>query len=87
MRMKTQTKYEEIILHEIRSMPTPLLPQALKMLQTLKEGVLSVARHQAVIDISNTGFCGAWQDERSAEEIIADIEGHRSGFGERRVDL
>lgn len=85
--MKTQTKYEEIILHEIRSMPAPLLPQALKILQSLKEGVLSVTRHQAGSGISNTGFCGAWQDDRSAEEIIADIETHRSGLGERRVDL
>jgi hypothetical protein len=85
--MKTQTKYEEIILHEIRSMPTPLLPQALKMLRSLKEGVLSVARQKAVVGTSNTGFCGAWQDDRSAEEIIADVEAHRSGFGGRRVDL
>lgn len=85
--MKTQTKYEEIILHEIRSMPAPLLPQPLKILQSLKEGVLSVTRQHAVVDISTTGFCGAWQDDRSAEEIIADIEKHRSGFGGRRVDL
>jgi uncharacterized protein YdbL (DUF1318 family) len=77
--MKTQTKYEEIILHEIRSMP--------KMLRSLKEGVLSVARQKAVVGTSNTGFCGAWQDDRSAEEIIADVEAHRSGFGGRRVDL
>jgi len=68
-------------------MPTPLLPQALKMLRSLKEGVMSVARHKAVVDISDTGFCGAWQDDRSAEEIIADIEAHRSGFGGRKVDL
>lgn len=85
--MKTQTKLEEIILHEIRTMPTPLLPQALKILQSLKEGVMSVARHQAVAGIADTGFCGAWQDNRSAEEIIADIEAHRRGFGGRRVDL
>ena len=85
--MKTQTKFEEILLSEIRTMPTPLLPQALKILRSLKEGVLSVARYQAVADVAKTGFCGTWQDDRSAEEIIADIEAHRSGFGERRVDL
>jgi hypothetical protein len=85
--MKTQTKYEEIILHEIRSMPAPLLPQALKILQSLKEGVISVTRQQAGGDISSTGFCGAWQDNRSAEEIIADIVAHRSGFGGRSVAL
>ena len=85
--MKTQTKYEEIILHEIRNMPTPLLSQALKMLRSLKEGVTSVAKPQVVTDITKTGFCGAWQDDRSAEDIIADIEAHRSGFGGRRIDL
>ncbi len=85
--MKTQTKYEEILLHEIRSMPTPLLPQALKMLRSLKEGVLSVTKHQTVVGITNTGFCGAWQDDRSADEIITDIVAHRSGFGGRKVEL
>lgn len=34
-----------------------------------------------------TGFCGVWQDERPADEIIADIATHRSGFGGRRVQL
>jgi hypothetical protein len=85
--LKTKTKYEEILLHEIRSMPTPLLPQALKMLRSLKDGVLSVTRHQPDVGITNTGFCGAWQDDRSADEIIADIVAHRSGFGGRRVEL
>ncbi len=85
--MKTQTRLEEIILHEIRSMPTPLLPQALKMLRSLKEGVMSVTRHKGVVEVANTGFCGAWQDDRSAKDIIADIEAHRSGFGGRRVEL
>lgn len=48
---------------------------------------MSVARHQAFAGVSTTGFCGAWQDDRSAVEIIADIENHRTGFGGRRVDL
>jgi hypothetical protein len=37
--MKTQTKYEEIILNEIRSLPPFILPQAVKILKSLKEGV------------------------------------------------
>ena len=77
--MRTQTKYEEIILSEIRTLPLPVLPQALRMLRFLKEGVLSVAGHQPLTDTSRTGFCGAWQDERTADEIIADIANHRRG--------
>lgn len=85
--MKTQTKYEEIILNEIRTLPMPVLPQALKILRSLKEGVRNAARQQPSGNMSKTGFCGLWQDERSAEEIIVDIKAHRSGFGSRKVEL
>ncbi len=85
--MRTQTKYEEMFLSEIRELPMPVLPQALKMLRSLKEGVLSVTRHQPAVESSNTGFCGVWQDERSADEIVEEIAAHRSGFGGRRVEL
>jgi hypothetical protein len=85
--MKTQTKYEEIFLNEIRTIPMPVLPQALKMLRLLKEGVLSVSRQQAVAGIVKTGFCGVWQDDRTADEIVTDIATHRSGFGGRKVQL
>ena len=57
--MKTQTKYEEIILNEIRSLPPFILPQAVKILKSLKEGVASVATRKQVSDNGLTGFCGA----------------------------
>lgn len=85
--MKTQTKYEEIILNEIRSLPPLILPQAVKILKTLKEGVESVSMRKQASDSAQTGFCGAWEDDRSADEIITDIVEHRSGFGGRRVLL
>ena len=85
--MKTQTKYEEIFLNEIRTIPMPVLPQALKMLRLLKEGVLSVSKHQTVAGTTKTGFCGLWKDDRTADEIVADIATHRSGFGGREVQL
>jgi len=84
--MKTQTRYEELFLNEIRSIPEPVLPQALKMLRLLKEGVLSAAKRPTAAESSSTGFCGLWQDERTAVEIISDISSHRSGFGCRSVD-
>ena len=83
--MKTQTRYEEIILHEIRTLPLPVLPQALKILRSLRDGVLSVSKQHAAV--ATTGFCGAWQDSRTADEIIDDIHSHRSGFGGRGIDL
>jgi hypothetical protein len=85
--MKTHTKYEEIFLNEIRTIPIPVLPQALKMLRLLKEGVLSVSGHQAVTGNAKTGFCGVWQDDRTADEIVTDIATHRSGLGGRKVQL
>jgi hypothetical protein len=85
--MKTQTKYEEIFLNEIRTIPMPVLPQALKMLRSLKEGVLIASRHQTVGGTAKTGFCGVWQDDRTADEIVTDIATHRSGFGGRKVQL
>ena len=85
--MKTQTKYEEIILKEVRNLPLPVLPQAVKILKSLKEGVKSVSRRKTAADHAKTGFCGAWEDDRPADEIVADISAHRSGFGGRKVIL
>jgi len=88
--MKTQTKYEEIILKEIRNLPPPVLPQAVKILRSLREGVKSVAGRvgrKSAADTKRTGFCGVWKDNRTADEILADITAHRSGYGQRRVDL
>jgi hypothetical protein len=85
--MRTLTKYEEIILNEIRTLPPPVLPQAVKMLRSLKEGVKSVSGRKSKVDTRGTGFCGAWNDDRPADEIIADINAHRSGFGARKVVL
>ena len=88
--MRTQTKYEEIILKEIRTLPPPVLPQAVKMLRSLREGVNGIAGRagrKSAADTKRTGFCGVWKDDRPADEIIADITIHRSGYGRRKVDL
>lgn len=37
--------------------------------------------------IKASGLCGLWEDERSPEEIINDIYVHRTGFGNRQVEL
>lgn len=84
--MRTLTKYEEALLHEIRLLPLPVLPQALKILRSLRDGVLSVCKQQATT-ATTTGFCGSWQDNRTADEIIDDMHSHRSGFGGRGIQL
>lgn len=86
--MRIQTKYEEILLKEIRTLPPPVLPQAVKMLRSLREGVKkATTRRKTSADPLRTGFCGAWKDNRHADEIVADIVVHRRGFGRRKVDL
>lgn len=85
--MRTQTKYEEMILNEIRTLPLPVLPQALGILRILKDGVLRVSAQGVTTNEKSTGFCGSWQDGRTADEIILDITSHRSGYGGRKVDL
>jgi len=88
--MRTQTKYEEIILEEIRTLPPPVLPQAIKMLRSLRKGVNIVTGRvgrKTATDTERTGFCGVWKDDRPVDEIIADITTHRSGYGRRKVDL
>ncbi len=37
--------------------------------------------------VKKTGFCGSWEDERTADEIITDIYSHRTGFGKIEVSL
>ncbi|GFP18621.1 hypothetical protein HKBW3S03_00126 [Candidatus Hakubella thermalkaliphila] len=35
--------------------------------------------------VEETVFCGSWEDERTAEEIVADIRAERRWFQERRI--
>ena len=75
--MKTQTKYEEIFLTELRMLPMPVLPQALKMLRLLKEGVMSVARHKSDVEKESTGLSGYSLDEamKQGNEEYTENEG------------
>lgn len=38
-------------------------------------------------NLTASGLCGIWEDERDTEEIIKDIYSHRTGFGNRKVTL
>ncbi len=85
--MQTKTKYEELVLKELRGIPGESLPQVLKIIRSLKEG-FSAAKDASQRGMrQESGLCGIWQDDRSANEIIKMIHAHRTGFGGRGVDL
>ena len=83
--MQTKSSYEEMVLKELRSIPGEVLPQVIKLLKSVKHTILAAQKEQK--NAENSGLCGAWQDDRSADEIISDIRSHRSGFGRRQVSL
>ena len=84
--MKTRTEYEKMILKEVREMPGEVLPQVVKIIHSLKEGVLSVKVRHMKRETKGSGLCGIWKDARSATEIIKDIRLQRTGFGSRALN-
>ena len=83
--MQTKSSYEEMVLKELRGITGEVLPQVIKLLKSLKHTILAAQKQQK--NAENSGLCGAWHDDRSADEIIDDIRLHRSGFGRRQVSL
>lgn len=84
--MQTKTKYEETALKELRQIPTESWPQVMNIIRSLKETIFAakVAKKEKA---KESGLCGIWKDDKSADEIIKDIHAHRTGFGERKIDL
>ena len=85
--METRTEYEKMLIKEFREMPGEVLPQVVKIIRSLKEGVLSVKARNKKRDTKGSGLCGILKDERPAAEIIKDIRLRRTGFGGRKVAL
>ena len=86
--MQTESSYEEMVLKELRDIPGEVLPQVIKLLKSLKHAILAAQTAQKQQkNGENSGLCGAWHDDRSADEIIDDIRLHRSGYGGRQVSL
>jgi hypothetical protein len=84
--MLTKTKYEEIVLKELRAFPDEAIPHVIHILQSVRKGICIT---QKAITIKNepSGLCGTWKDDRSSGEIIEDIRSHRTGFGKRQIYL
>ena len=82
--MQTNVSHEEEILKEIKKLPESALPKILKLIEFLKNELLDQKLEEKR---ESTGFCGIWEDERSADDIIDDINSHRTGFGGRKIQL
>jgi len=57
--------------------------------KTIKETVINLlndylSREEKTEKLQETGFCGKWEDEKTAEEIISDIKSHRKWLRQRR---
>ena len=83
--METKSTYEELVLKELRGIPGDVLPQVIKIIKSLRQTILAAQKQQK--NGEGSGLCGAWHDDRSADEIIKDIRLHRSGYGGRQVSL
>jgi hypothetical protein len=84
--MQTQTKYEEMILQELRAFPEEAIPEVIHILRSVRKGI-AITRRPEGKEAEPSGLCGIWKDDRSAAEIIEDIRSRRSGFGQRQVEL
>ena len=84
--MRTENKYEEMLIKEIRCIPKISQYRVLQMLKSLrvKNDTLNNSR---VLSATDSGLCGIWKDTREADEIIDDIKSARTGFGNRNIDL
>ncbi|GAN34944.1 MAG: hypothetical protein UZ01_02402 [Candidatus Brocadia sinica] len=56
--MKTRTEYEKMIIKEVREMPGEVLPQVVKIIHSLKEGVLSAKVRHKKREAKGSGLCG-----------------------------
>lgn len=86
MIMQAKSKYETLILNEIKGLPEETLPMVIKILHSLK-GSLVTIKIKKSIRKKSSGLCGILEDNRSADEIINDIRSYRTGYGGRDIKL
>lgn len=55
----------------------------MKIIYSLKEGVLSVKVRRKKRETKGSGLCGIWKEECSAAEIIKDMRLRETGFDKR----
>ena len=60
--------------------------------RTLREIVMDLVQDYLAVQqgsrsLKETGLCGKWLDDRTAEEIMMDIKKHRSWFAKRKKNV
>ena len=84
--MNTRAYYENLILRNIREIPDNYLPVLHNLFNSLGD-IFKAKDNKNPEKIISTGFCGVWEDSRTADEIIADIENSRTGYGSREIEI
>ena len=84
--MQVKSKREEIIIEEIRQIPDEVIPEIITILRSFKKGIQTISTSKQQIS-KNSGVCGIWKDERSADEIIKEIYDSRTGFSSKSIEL
>lgn len=84
--MRTENKYEEMLLKELRGIPKISQYKVVQMLRALRLKK-NISDNMKDPFINGSGLCGIWKDSRDADEIIDDIKAARTGFGERDISL
>ncbi|MCI4626738.1 MAG: hypothetical protein L3V56_12350 [Candidatus Magnetoovum sp. WYHC-5] len=72
--METKTIYEEDILKEIQGLPDELQRKVMDMVHSFKDEILFVEVNEKILTEDFLSVCGTWEDSRSVEEQIRDIE-------------
>lgn len=71
-------------LHRELKKKTALSNETIKQVVTRLINQYLSAPKKEIPETGETGFCGAWQDEKSAEEIVADIKRSRRWLSEEK---
>jgi hypothetical protein len=69
---------KELIRAEINKIDETDLEELYKLIQLFVNTKEQVADLSEKTTLTESGLCGIWQDDRSAEEIVEDIVGSRS---------
>jgi hypothetical protein len=84
--MQAKTKREKIIIEELRQIPEEVMPEIINILRSFKKGIQTISTSKQQIS-KNSGLCGIWKDERSANEILKEIHDSRTGFSTKSIEL
>ena len=85
--MNSRAYYESQIMRIIKEIPDEAIPSfsnfIISIKSLFKKNLNIDFNKQELQKLSETGFCGCWEDERTAEEIIKDMESGRNYFSNR----